>query len=52
MRGLALVFAFLVIAAVAVLVSGSVSVGVTLAALEFLFWGLTRYIRGLRHQHQ
>ena len=52
MSGLGLVFAFLAIAFVAVLVSGSVTAGLVIAALEFVFWGLTRYIKGLRHQHQ
>jgi hypothetical protein len=52
MNGRGLVLAFLVIAAVAIAISGSVWGGVIVAALELGFWGLTRYLRGERRLHQ
>jgi hypothetical protein len=48
MNGPGLVLAFLVIAIVAIAVSGSVWGGVIVAALELGFWGVTRYLRGGR----
>jgi hypothetical protein len=48
MAGPGLVLAFLIIAVVAVAISGSVWGGIIVAALELGFWGLTRYLRGGR----
>ena len=52
MNNMALMAALLVIAAVAVLVTGSVWAGLIIAALELGLWGLTRYIKSPRHQSQ
>jgi hypothetical protein len=49
MTGLGLLFAFLIIAALAIVVMGSVWAGVIVAALEFGFWGLTRQLRPSRN---
>ena len=46
MNGAGLVLALLVIAIVAIAVSGSVWGGVIVAALELGFWGVTRYLAG------
>jgi len=51
MSGPRLILAFLVIAAVATAVSGSVWGGVIVAALELGFWGLTRYMTNGRRHH-
>ena len=48
MNGLGLVLAFLLIAIVAIAVSGSIWGGAIVAALELVFWGVTRYLRGGR----
>jgi len=46
MNGAGLVLALLVIAIVAIAVSGSVWGGAIVAAFELGFWGMTRYLRG------
>jgi hypothetical protein len=52
MNGPGLVLAFLIIAVVAIAISGSVWGGAIVAALELGFWGLMRYLRGGRRLHQ
>ena len=46
MSSLGLILAFVAIAAVAVLVTGSVWAGLIVAALELGFWGLSRHLKG------
>jgi hypothetical protein len=45
MTGPSLLFAFLIIAAAAVVVTGSIWGGIIVAAFELGFWRLTRYLR-------
>jgi len=49
MTATGLLFAFLVIAAVAMVVSGSVWVATVIAVLELGFWALTRYVKQSRN---
>ena len=45
MNGVGLMLIFLVIAGVAIAVSGSVWGGIVVAGLELGFWALTRYLK-------
>ena len=48
MNGVGLLLTFVIVAGVAIAVSGSVWAGIVVAALELGFWALTRYLKGGR----